>query len=75
MQINKLDPLQLLVVSQLGSVVSSVSVFLIPMLSYQTSVLLNWNVGCLNNTTMRQVVRDLIADHSCSLICLQETKM
>jgi exonuclease III len=29
----------------------------------------------LNNPTQRQVVRDLIRDNDCTVVCLQETKL
>jgi exonuclease III len=38
-------------------------------------VLLNWNVRGLNNPSRRQVVRDLIQERSCTVVCLQETKI
>jgi exonuclease III len=36
---------------------------------------LNWNVRGLNNPAHRQVVKDLVADNACSVICIQETKL
>jgi hypothetical protein len=43
------------------------------MASSHNGVMLNWNVHGLNNLARRQVVRDLITGHRCSLVCLQET--
>jgi hypothetical protein len=37
--------------------------------------ILNWNVRGLNNPARRQVVRDLVTEHKCSIVCLQETKI
>jgi exonuclease III len=36
---------------------------------------LNWNVRGLNNPSRWQVVRDLIADNVCTIVCIQETKL
>lgn len=36
---------------------------------------LSWNVRGLNNPARRKVVADLVADHRCNLVCLQETKL
>jgi exonuclease III len=38
-------------------------------------VIFNWNVSGLNGTVRRQVVRDLVADHRATIVCLQETKL
>jgi glutamate racemase len=38
-------------------------------------ILLNWNVWGLNNLTRRHVVRDLISDHRCQIVYLQESKL
>jgi hypothetical protein len=38
-------------------------------------VLLNWNVGGLNNPARKHVVRELIRDHKCQTVCLQESKL
>jgi exonuclease III len=38
-------------------------------------VVFNWNVCGLNNPARRQVVRDMVQDHRCTIICLQETKI
>jgi hypothetical protein len=36
---------------------------------------LNWNVRGLNNPARRQVLKDIIVENSCSMICIQETKL
>jgi exonuclease III len=38
-------------------------------------VLLNWNVHGLNNPVRQQVVRGMVVDHHCRIVCLQETKL
>jgi exonuclease III len=35
----------------------------------------NWNIRGLNNPTRRQVLKELVAQNSCSLVCIQETKL
>jgi exonuclease III len=37
--------------------------------------ILNWNVRGLYNLARRQVVREIIVDNACSVVCLQETKL
>jgi exonuclease III len=37
--------------------------------------MLNWNVRGLNSTARQQVLRDLIADHRCTVVYVQETKL
>jgi exonuclease III len=37
--------------------------------------ILNWNVRGLNNPARRQVVRDMVNEQQCNIICLQETKI
>jgi len=41
----------------------------------QNCRILNWNVRGLNTKARRPVVRDLVTEHNCSIVCLQETKM
>lgn len=41
----------------------------------QKCVTLSWNVRGLNNPARRKVVRDLVRDQGCSIVCLQETKL
>jgi len=41
----------------------------------QNCVMVNWNVRGLNNPARRKVVRDLVTDQGCTIVCLQETKM
>jgi hypothetical protein len=36
---------------------------------------LNWNAQRLNNPARRHVVHDLVNDNSCTVICIQETKL
>lgn len=36
---------------------------------------LSWNVRGLNNSARRKVVADLVTDHKCNIVCLQETKL
>jgi exonuclease III len=38
-------------------------------------IVLNWNVRDLNNPARRQIVRELVQDHQCTIACLQETKL
>jgi hypothetical protein len=38
-------------------------------------IVLNWNVRGLNNPARRQVLRDLVADNACTVVCVQETKL
>jgi exonuclease III len=38
-------------------------------------IALNWNVRSLNAPARRQVVKEMVADHRCNIVCLQETKM
>jgi exonuclease III len=45
------------------------------MASNPECTVLNWNVRGLNNPARRQVVRDLVADHHGTIVCLQETKL
>jgi exonuclease III len=45
------------------------------MASATNCVLLIWNVRGLNNPARRQVVKELIANHRCKLVSLQETKL
>jgi exonuclease III len=45
------------------------------MLADPHCVTLNWNVRGLNNPARRQVVRDLVIDNACTIVCLQETKL
>ena len=40
----------------------------------QNCVMVNWNVRGLNNPARRKVVRDLVTDQGCTIVCLQETK-
>jgi exonuclease III len=51
------------------------SAYWFTMSSQQKSIILNWNVWGLNNPARRQVVQDLVADHRCDIVCLQETKI
>lgn len=41
----------------------------------QNCIILNWNVRGLNGKATRKVVKDLVAEHKCTIVCLQETKM
>ena len=41
----------------------------------QNCRILNWNVRGLNTKARRQVVKDLVTEHNCNIVCLQETKM
>jgi DNA phosphorothioation-dependent restriction protein DptG len=45
------------------------------MASDPSCVVLNWNVHGLNNPARREVVRNLVTDHRCRIVCLQETKL
>jgi hypothetical protein len=47
----------------------------VPMASPQNCIALNWNVRGLNTPAQRQVVPQMVADHRCNLVCLQEMKM
>jgi exonuclease III len=38
-------------------------------------IVLNWNAQGLNNPARQQVVRDLVIDNACTIVCLQETKL
>lgn len=38
-------------------------------------IVFNWNVRGLNGSARRQVVKDFIADHRATVVCLQETKL
>jgi len=37
----------------------------------QNCVMVNWNVRGLNNPARRKVVRDLVTDQGCTIVCLQ----
>lgn len=37
--------------------------------------ILNWNVRGLNNPARRGVVKKMVEDSRCSIVCLQETKL
>jgi exonuclease III len=41
----------------------------------QDAIILNWNVRGLNSPARRQVIRELVQDHQCTIACLQETKL
>ena len=38
-------------------------------------IIFNWNVRGLNSGARRDVVRGLVNDHRCNVVCLQETKL
>ena len=38
-------------------------------------IIFNWNVCGLNSVARRDVVRGLVNDHRCNVVCLQETKL
>ena len=44
-------------------------------MSEQRCQILNWNVRGLNGAARRKVVHDLAVDTSCTIVCLQETKL
>ena len=60
-----------LLVQQLFRVRATIKVIM----NEQNCRILNWNVRGLNTKARRQVVRDLVTEHNCSIVCLQETKM
>jgi hypothetical protein len=45
------------------------------MANNHNQVLINWNVRGLNNPARRQVVREIINEHRCRIVCLQESKL
>jgi exonuclease III len=38
-------------------------------------VILDWNVRGLNNPGRRQVLKEMVEDQQCRIICIQETKV
>ena len=51
------------------------AVFVLVLLDAQNCSILNWNVRGLNNSARRKVVSELARDTSCTIACLQETKL
>lgn len=41
----------------------------------QNCIIFNWNVRGLNGKARRKMVRDLVQENRCAVVCLQETKM
>ena len=58
-----------------GSVLAVELIFSWDILVFMNLKILSWNVRGLNDRRKRSIVKNLLRDWKCDVICLQETKL